>query len=434
MKSARPITDAPVASLFPAPYIRGMTAATFYRRVWRWHFWAGLVSAPVLIVTALTGAVYVFKDEMETTGRSDLARVTPSGERRAVDDWLVAVREKYPEERPSWVTLYAAADRAAMVQTRRVGEKSRPRLVFVDPYTGRVTGDERPSESGGFFGFVIDLHTSLYAGRFGRLLVELVTSWSIVLVVTGLYLWWPKKLTAVLGVWVPRVRGPVYTLLRDWHAVSGTALSAVAVAIALTGLFFTQVWGWVYSPRFGDYPFGLTELPPASAAAGRSVPVETVVREARNRWPDSTLRLQLGDGPHAATVSHPAGDRVYGFVAVDRATGEVTADRRAADVPLPERIKLWVYPIHVGSVYGTPTKVLAVLGCLMLIIAAVTGMAMWLVRRPIGQTGFPAPSTAHVPRVAVAAILLLAILLPVVGLSLVVVIVGEWVWEVWKSR
>jgi uncharacterized iron-regulated membrane protein len=120
---------------------------------------------------------------------------------------------------------------------------------------------------------------------------------------------------------------------------------------------------------------------------------------------------------------------VFGFVAMDRATGEVVADRNARDVPFPAQVRLWVYPIHVGSIYGTPTKVLAVLGCLVLMFAAVSGVAMWLVRRPKGASGFPAAVDARVPMPAVVAILILAILLPTVGVSLVLVLAGEAMWE-----
>jgi uncharacterized iron-regulated membrane protein len=84
-----------------------------------------------------------------------------------------------------------------------------------------------------------------------------------------------------------------------------------------------------------------------------------------------------------------------------------------------------VYSVHVGSVYGTPTKVLAVLGCLVLAFSAVSGVAMWLVRRPRGSGGFPAASDARVPKPAVWTILVLAVFLPTVGLSLLLVLAGE---------
>jgi uncharacterized iron-regulated membrane protein len=413
-----------------------MAGNTFYRRVWRWHFWAGLVCAPLLVVTALTGAVYVFKDELESAGRAQLAYVAPTGERKPFDELLAAARTAYPGESPAYATLYAAADRAAVIQLQRKdGPRTITRLVFVNPYTAQVLGDEPLPGRDNFFDVVVRLHTHLYVGRPGHILVELVTSWTVVLTVTGIYLWWPRILTDVLGVWFPRFRSPAYTILRDLHSIPGVVLSVVIILLAITGLFFSSIWGSGYSAivgQAGAYPFELTEAPKRPAVNGLGVPINSAVEEAKARWPEATLMLELAQkptSPHAVTARNPTGDMVFGFVAVDRATGEVVADRNARDVPFPAQVRLWVYPIHVGSIYGTPTKVLAVIGCLVLIFAAVSGVAMWLVRRPAESSGFPAASDARVPMPAVVTILVLAVLLPAVGLSLLLVLAGESIWE-----
>jgi uncharacterized iron-regulated membrane protein len=413
-----------------------MAGNTFYRRVWRWHFWAGLVCAPLLVVTALTGAVYVFKDEIESAGRTPLAYVAPAGERKPFDELLTAARAAHPGESPAYATLYADADRAAVIQLQRKdGPRTVTRLVFVNPYTAQVLGEEPLPGRDNFFDVVIRLHTHLYVGRPGHILVEIVTSWTVVLTVTGIYLWWPRKFTEVLGVWLPRLRSPAYTVLRDLHSIPGIVLSVVIILLAVTGLFFSSIWGTGYSAvvgKAGAYPFELTEAPMRPAVNGLAVPIDSAVAEAKARWPDATLMLELSQkptAPHAVTARHPTGDMVFGFVAVDRATGEIVADRSARDVPFPAQVRLWVYPIHVGSIFGTPTKVLAVIGCLVLIFAAVSGVAMWLVRRPAGSSGFPAASDARVPMPAVVTILVLAVLLPTVGLSLLLVLAVETIRE-----
>ena len=43
----------------PAPLSRA------YRAVWRWHFYAGVLVMPFLMLLALTGALYLFKDEID---------------------------------------------------------------------------------------------------------------------------------------------------------------------------------------------------------------------------------------------------------------------------------------------------------------------------------------------------------------------------------
>jgi len=39
-------------------------AGEVYRAFWRWHFYAGLLVLPILMLMALTGGLYLFKDEL----------------------------------------------------------------------------------------------------------------------------------------------------------------------------------------------------------------------------------------------------------------------------------------------------------------------------------------------------------------------------------
>ena len=51
------------------------SASDLYRAVWRWHFYAGLLVLPFMIILAATGALYLFRDELEAIVHADLKRV-----------------------------------------------------------------------------------------------------------------------------------------------------------------------------------------------------------------------------------------------------------------------------------------------------------------------------------------------------------------------
>jgi len=70
--------------------------------------------------------------------------------------------------------------------------------------------------------------------------------------------------------------------------------------------------------------------------------------------------------------------------------------------------------------------VLAAVACLALVWLSVSGVWIWLARRPVGRAGFPHASTATAPKVAVALILLLGVVFAVVGGSILLVLVGEY--------
>jgi uncharacterized iron-regulated membrane protein len=405
---------------------------SFFRRVWRWHFWAGLIAAPALVVVAVTGAIYTFRDEIDEINRPALHFVEPVVVGRTADELLAAVRASHPETKPVRLTLPADPRRSATVQT------ADGRAVSLNPYTAGELGDG-PAKSP-FFTAVLTLHRNLFAGTFGRVVVELTTSWTVVLLVSGAVLWWPRRWRQVWGVWLPRVWGPKYRVLRDLHAVPAAYLAPVAATLAVTGLFFSVVWLWGYNTVTGgqgDFPAVLRSPGVSPAQSDGPVSVDRVVALARDRWPGHTLSVQLPKSDSealAVTARTTPANAVAGMLAVCPHSGEVVADVRVERLPPLQQARLWVFPIHTGAVWGLPTKVLAFVAAVVLAGLAVSGVAMWLVRRPRGLWGFPRASAAPVPKPAVVTILLLAVLFPTVALSLLAVLLGEWVVERLRRR
>jgi hypothetical protein len=200
----------------------------FFWRVWRWHFWAGLVNCPVLLVVALTGALYAFREEIEDWQQADVRFVEPVGDRKPLSEQIAAVKAAHPNWRPTRVTLAADPRRSTVVQVERAdAEKSLLSAVFVNPYTAALIADGEVRTP--FFSTVIKLHRSLFAGTFGRVVVELTTSWTLVLLVSGFFLWWPNRWRRVWGVWLPRLQRDTYIVLRDLHTVGGVFLDIVAL-------------------------------------------------------------------------------------------------------------------------------------------------------------------------------------------------------------
>ncbi len=106
--------------------------------------------------------------------------------------------------------------------------------------SGRAIGDDS------FFRVVLDLHRRLFIGTTGRAVVETVTCWTIILLVTGLFLWFPRR-ASVRGCICVRLWAKPYTVLRDLHAIAGVLLVPIALTITLTGLVYSLVWGSGYS-------------------------------------------------------------------------------------------------------------------------------------------------------------------------------------------
>lgn len=416
--------------------------AAFYPAVWRWHFWAGLLIAPFLIVVSVTGALYVFQEELSVLSAPQVHRVAvpPDAQPKTYAERVAAARATLP---PEWefssFGQSPESDRADQVTfERQIGPEENHthehRFVFVDPYTAWALGSS--DYEGSFFGTVLKLHRTLLAGTTGRVLVELATCWGIISLVTGLLLWWPRGKEKLWGVWLPRLRKGGKLALRDLHTIPGLYLAAAIFAIMFTGLLYTKVWG---QGAFAGLYFG-GQLPAAYVSPPKSTPlaagatpatIDEVVTEARRHYPFPEFNLGTPHEPGDAwTVYGPTqhGDLKDGVVYVDASTGKTLTTIDYPSLKPGAKTALLFYSIHTGSIYGTPTKILAVLACLAIAAMSVTGVWMWWRRRPPGTFGAPRQVSGEmIPRTAVVTIVVLAVLFPLVGLSLIVLWLGELV-------
>ena len=156
-----------------------MADPALYRRVWRWHFYAGLLVLPFVLLLSVTGAIYLFKPQIDRWeerayhGPSGGAPVSP-------DAQLAAALAAHTGSRFVHYRLPERAGDAAMVRlTLPSGEAAE---VFVSP-AGDVLGTLAPE--GRIAPTVARLHGSLLMGTWGDRLVELAASWTIVLIVSG---------------------------------------------------------------------------------------------------------------------------------------------------------------------------------------------------------------------------------------------------------
>ncbi|MCF3649283.1 PepSY-associated TM helix domain-containing protein [Synoicihabitans lomoniglobus] len=434
----------------PSPRRRSWLSA-LYPAVWRWHFWAGLAVTPFLIVVSLTGALFVFQEELQVWTQPEVMTVTVPADipARSYTARFAAARAALP---PQWefssFNQHAEPGRAdEIVFEREVtshdddaespvdddhAHEHEHQFVYVDPYTGEVLGQQTLERS--FFGIVLSLHRTLLAGSIGRYAVELATCWGIVSLLTGLLLWWPRGKEKLWGVWLPRLRRGGKLALRDLHTIPGLYLFGAALAIMGTGLLYTQVWG---QGAFAGLYFG-GQLPPSYVSPPTSSPlppdtapasIDDIVREARTHYAFPTFHLAAPHGTDGCWTLFGAtdtGDLDDGVVYLDASTGATLDVIDYPSLAPGAKTALLFYSIHTGSIFGLTTKIIAVLACLVIIAMSVTGVWMWWRRRPAGKFGAPRKTrTEQVPKTIAATIVGLAVLFPLVGLSIVVLWLGE---------
>ncbi|CAM3060311.1 PepSY domain-containing protein [Paracoccus nototheniae] len=423
-------------------------ASDLYRAVWRWHFYAGLFVLPFLITLALTGAAYLFKDEIDMIVHADLKRVAIEDGAILRPEQLVASAITAVPGRAVRLTRPAAPHVSAEVTV--AADDGRRMAVFVNPYSGHVLG-ARPDRSTVMW-TVRHLHSLKYFGPVARGVIEIVAGWSILLVGTGLYLWWPRGQAG--GVLSVRGTAKKRVFWRDTHAVTSVVVGGFIVFLAITGMPWSNIWGgkvneWANGQNFG-YPAGLrVDVPMSDQRLSETTQTSWSMEQAR--IPKVTApsegaipigldaavaafdRLGLHAGYAVSLPSSPTGvytGSVYPddvsrqrVIHLDQYSGQPLVDMRYADYGPAGRWLEFGINTHLGQQFGLANQIVLLAVCAGIVLLAVSAGVMWWKRRPAKGMGVPPmPTDARAFRGVLAILIAGGILFPLTGASLLVML------------
>ncbi|MFC3945063.1 PepSY domain-containing protein [Pseudomonas gingeri NCPPB 3146 = LMG 5327] len=432
---------------------------SFYNLAWRWHFYAGLFVAPFMILLALTGIIYLFKPQLDPLMYSNLLKVEPGHHLISADEQLQRVQAAYPQGRiKQYLPPVDAGHSAQFV----VIQDARELNVFIDPYRGNVLGDQDAKRN--LQAIARALHGELMIGTVGDRLVELAAGWGVVLVVSGVYLWWPRGRSPAGVLW-PRLTSRGRLLWRDLHAVTGFWGAALLLFMLLSGMTWTGFWGKQYAEVWNKFPDAMWNSVPKSDVEARSL--NTATRQTVPWAMENTPMPMSGDhaehmnhgaahaGPAAPTITlqqvveiararriepgysitpPSTAEGVFTIAVfaddprndatlhVDQYTGTVLADVRWQQYGNVARATEMGVMLHEGKLFGPLNQLAILLICLMILLSSISGVIMWWKRRPQGGLGVP-PLRHDLPKWKSAMLIMfaLAILFPLVGVSLIVI-------------
>ncbi len=443
---------------------RAPRAERFYFAAWRWHFYAGLFVIPFLLMLATTGLLMLWISVLSGRDGENIT-VAPGAARVPIEAQAGAAVAAVPGGRLDGYIAPAAPDRAALFKVGS-GEDT-VTLVAVDPWTGSVL--ERFPYRAGWYDTLDTIHGTLLIGTVGDRLIETAASLGIVLIATGLYLWWPRKgeLGAAL---VPSLGARGRALWKSLHASVGIWWSLLLLVFLVSGLSWAGIWGDRYvqawstfpaakwdnvplsekthaSMNHGDakeVPWALEQTPmPASGShAGMAMPgtadgpvtLGSVVGLAHEMGFHGRFQLAAPKGADGVwTLSRdsmsndspdPTTDRT---VHVDQYTGRVLADVGFGDYSVYGKAMAVGIALHEGDI-GAANVAVNTVFCLGVIFLAVSGVVMWWKRRPVGAFRLaapPAPRDMGVWKGAVVVGLVLAIAFPLAGVAILLALLVD---------
>jgi uncharacterized iron-regulated membrane protein len=468
----------------------------FWRAVWRVHFYAGMLVLPVMVMLAITGLLILYGPNLLDRTESSLRLVTPTGTAQPLDTQVAAVTGAFPDKPVRGITPPAAADRSTKVVLLDGDAGANPWDaetidVYVNPYTATIlgtktTGDDLPGLAERIHGNVlvdVEVPVPTLAGFTGRsddgvftrvelgdLLVEVAACWGVILALTGVYLWWPRKRGTGRSLFVPRLGKAGRARWRDLHAIPGVVFSVVLVFMVMTGLPWSGFWGGNWSHlsgevlgstnnnpsgvtstevragelnRFGNrIPWAAENLPvPASAgpAAAAGVPaplsLDDVARLAGEEGMVAGYSIALPTNATADgqttwgtyTLANPSeGIENRRTLFVDQFTGQPVVDHRSDDWGRLAWATSFGIDIHEGQQFGLANVVAMTAMCLVLVWSAITGVIMWWKRRPARSVGLPRrPVDASLEKGLVILAVVLGVIFPLAGLTMVAVVLAD---------
>ncbi len=473
------------------------------RRIWRLHFWVALFTAPTLFVLSLSGLIILYTGPLDSLLNRNLVHVSQGEQTVPLDQQIAVAEEQVPTGYVfDAVTPPAGPDRSTRVDFLDPNAPSYPhgesnlRQVFVDPYTGTYLG-QRDALSG-LVGFANNVHRMfgndgpqiqlpslghlLDAEAYpdatipvgvGNLWMELTACWILVLMASGVYLWWPRALESAKPLFTVRWGKGGRIRWRDLHALTGVVIALILICYVLSGLTWSRYWGenWrafssTVAPsteveaastpaQLGDYDrlgrriawAATDESIPASATPVGSVPATLTfadidrIAKDENMVPgyaiigpsDSTADGETTYGTYAVVNAWPQKLSEQRTLYLDQFTGATVANATAEQNGVLSKATSFGIAMHMGNQWGILTRISATVACLGILTMIGTGLAMWWIRRPAGTTGAPgrasAITRAATPKRAKVAVSVIAVALgviyPVFGVSLLLVLAFE---------
>jgi len=397
---------------------------SLFRQINNWlHLWLGLISGSIVFVICLMACLWVFnheiidlvipKKERQYILASSQSLISPSrivGIADSLYPNAVVRGITYTRDHPISFTLKKKEQEG---KGREANSKANAQVHLLHPYTGQYLGLQTEDNSkeaqlreklNGFFAWTLSGHRFLWLPReIGRPIVNYATLVFSITLITGLIWWYPKKWTKSTREKSFRIKWKAgwKRINLDLHNVVGFYSFILILLLAITGMYYGIEWfnrALYWSTNWGTSLAERTSVQSDSTKIGQITLFSTTFdREIE------TILTQYKD-PHYLTITYPDKekkdatisvyirndmDRQYNnrYYSFDQYTGTFLPNNISLfnkdfeELSAGEKFRRLNYDIHVGSIWGFPTKMLAFVLTFIAGTLPITGFIIWYNRK-----------------------------------------------------
>jgi uncharacterized iron-regulated membrane protein len=361
-----------------------------FRKIIFWiHLTCGVAAGIFIFLMCVTGALLSFQSNILQFVESDM-RVVKAPENAphfSVKEIIAKVAEAKPNAKPSAITVQADQNAAAVVALGRDGQ------VFVNQYTGEITGEDAKNWRS-FFRFVEDLHRWLAfsgdARTIGKSLNDAANLMFLFLAISGVYIWFPRRLSWRHFKAAMTLRRKVKGKARDfnWHTVIGFWSSLVLIILTITAVVMSYQWAnnLLYTLTGNEPPQQQQQAPNPQGEQAFVLPenIDTIWTKAESHtgWKTLGLRLPITKDSAVFTLDEGVYWNKFGrsTLTIDAKTAEVSKWETYGEQNSGRQLRSWVRFTHTGETGGIVGQIVGFLACIGGAFLVFTGISLALRR------------------------------------------------------
>lgn len=360
-----------------------------FRKIIFWlHLVAGVLGGIVIFIMCVTGALLSFEKDIAAFAEREMRYVAAPADnapKLPLSEILAKASEAKPDAKFSAVALPNEPNAAWQISMGRDGQ------VFVNPYTGAITG-EGATAWRSFFRTMTDWHRWIALSGDNRPLGKAITGacnlMFLFLAISGIYIWFPRRLSwkhfraAMVFRW--KVKGKARDF--NWHTVIGFWASLVLIVLTLTATVISYQWA-------GNLLYTLT---------GNEVPKPQPQQQSNNQdekapalpenldevwaraethaptWKTISLRLPVAKDQAVFTIDEGIYWNIFGrsTLTLDARSAEVAKWEPYGEQNSARQLRSWFRFTHTGETGGFIGQLIGFLACIGGAVLVWTGVSL----------------------------------------------------------
>ncbi|WP_413533053.1 PepSY-associated TM helix domain-containing protein [Empedobacter brevis] len=346
------------------------------------HKWLGLFTGIIIFIVAITGAIFCFQDELKDA-LFNYRKIEVSHQPFIQPSQIIQnVQKKNPKHQVLRV-MYMDKNRTTVVMTK--DDKKESYFIYINPYSGKILYQENMKQD--LFLVIQYIHMNLLLGEIGKNIIGISTVIFVIIMISGLILWWPKKKKQAKNALTIKWNAKWKRVNYDLHNVLGFYAFSIAIIVALSGLAFSfkpirESYSQIVNlgKSYPNEEKGYVYKPSKILVNNFSV-VDKAYQYSLKNSPNATMHWIYMPIPEKNPLAIRAYHKSLQYYTVDEYQFDSEQFKASQlmdkDLSNGKKFSNAMYDIHTGQILGLFGKILAFSSSMIVASLPITGFLIW---------------------------------------------------------